>query len=98
MNDNFQMYVNIAITLIVSGFINYFISSWLSKKRKWFAFIVPSIILVISLSFLIVAIVTDDAGDGWIALGWIIFFIIGLIIFVGTMISSIVVFLKHKDK
>ncbi|WP_196369486.1 hypothetical protein [Acholeplasma laidlawii] len=97
MDDNLQLYLNMIFIFLASGLINYWVSGVLSKKNKWLVFIIPGIVLSISSAFLILGITAND-DTGWAALGYLLIFGFTLLIFIGTLTSSIICFIRHKVK
>ena len=91
MQENFQVYINIAITIVVSGFITYFLSYLLAKIYKWLVFLIPAIMLVISVIMLVFALTTDQ-GAGLASLGIIILFLFALLIFIVSLVTSFLAF------
>lgn len=97
MEDNLQLYLNIFFIFLASGLINFWLSGVFVKKNKWLVLIIPGIVLVISLVFLLLGITAND-DTGWAALGYLLISGFTLFVFIGTLISSIVCFFRHKVK
>lgn len=97
MDNNLQLYLNIFFIFLASGLINFWLSGVLSKKNKWLVFIIPGIVLSISVAFLILGITAND-DSGWAALGYLLISGFTLFVFIGTLISSIIRFFRHKVK
>lgn len=97
MEANIQNYINFAIIAIVSGLLNYFISSMLAKKKLWLAFLIPIATLVIG-GLLVLAILADASSDGWEVIIVILLGFFTGIVFVSTLITSIIVYVKQKQR
>lgn len=97
MYDNLETYLSVVFIFILSGLINYWLSGVFVKKNKWLVLIIPGIVLVISLVFLILGITAND-DTGWAALGYLLISGFTLFVFIGTLISSIILFFRHKVK
>ncbi|WP_264229295.1 hypothetical protein [Acholeplasma laidlawii] len=97
MDDNLQLYLNMIFIFLASGLINFWLSGVLSKKNKWLVFIIPGIVLSISIAFLILGITAND-DTGWAALGHLLISGFTLLVFISTLISSIILFFRHKVK
>lgn len=97
MDDNLQLYLNMFFIFLASGLINFWLSGVLSKKNKWLVFIIPGIVLAISVTFLVLGITAND-DTGWAALGYLLISGFTLFVFIGTLISSIILFFRHKVK
>lgn len=97
MDDNLQLYLNMFFIFLASGLINFWLSGVISKKNKWLVFIIPGIVLAISVAFLILGITAND-DTGWAALGYLLISGFTLFVFIGTLISSIILFFRHKVK
>lgn len=97
MYDSLETYLSVVFIFILSGLINYWLSGVLSKKNKWLVFIIPGIVLSISIAFLILGITAND-DTGWAALGYLLISGFTLFVFIGTLISSIILFFRHKVK
>lgn len=97
MDANIQTYINFAIIGIVSGLLNYFISGMLVKKKLWLAFLIPIVTLVIG-GLLMLAILGDASSNGWEVIIVILFGFLTGIVFVSTLITSIIVYVKQKQR
>lgn len=97
MDDNLQLYLNLFFIFSASGLVNFWLSGVLSRRNKWLVFVIPGIVLIISLAFLILGITTND-NSGWAALGYLLIFGFTLLIFIGTLVSSVILLLRHKVK
>lgn len=97
MYDSLETYLSVVFIFLVSGLINFWLSGVLSKKNKWLVFIIPGIVLSISVAFLILGITAND-DTGWAALGYLLISGFTLFVFIGTLISSIILFFRHKVK
>jgi len=95
MDELVILYINIGIIIVVSGFVNYYLSRWISKSNKWLVFIIPGVLFLISLGLLFIGL-TMDQGVGFGALGIIILFAFTMVVFISTFVSSLIVFMRHK--
>ena len=95
MNLNvFNQVATIGVGLVVAVLISYLITWILVKIKKKLVFLLPILFGLFSAVFWILGLLSDD----WSALGFLIYGSLGLIAFVGSCISSVFIFIKHKKR
>ena len=97
MEGSLQNYINFAIIAIVSGLLNYFISGILVKKKLWLAFLIPGATLVIGGLFVLL-ILADANANGWEVIIVILSSFFTSVVFLSTLITSIIVFVRQKNR
>lgn len=82
----------VAVAVIISVIVTYFITMLLLKIDKRLTFLLPGILFLGSAIFWILGLI----DDGWGALGYLIYGSFALIAAVGASISSFVIWKKRK--
>jgi len=92
--DVFNQIATIGVGLVIAVLISYLITWILIKISKKLIFLLPILFGLFSAVFWILGLLSSD----WSALGFLIYGSLGVIAFVGSCISSIFIFIKHKKR
>lgn len=87
-----QTLLPISALIIVATLISYVITWFLVKKHPKMMFIMPIILLIITIGFTVLGFLSQD----WGRLGYLIMAFISLGIFFGSLISSFIIKSKLK--
>ncbi len=80
------------IALIVSIFITYPISSKLAKSNVYYVLILPVLFLMSSGILWILGLIAND----WSALGYLLLAVVASIVFFGSVITSLYIYLRFR--
>lgn len=86
--------LTVVVCIIVGGLIGFGITELLLKFSEKLMFFVPIVSGVASLIFWILAFITD----GWGAQGYFLYGSLTGLFFIGTLISSLLIWVKSKKK
>jgi hypothetical protein len=86
--------VTILVSVVVSGLISYFISFLLSKANDKLIFVLPIVSFVGAIVFWMLGLTSND----WSALGYLLYAGFATIFFVGSIIASLLLWKKNKNK
>ncbi|MFA6377940.1 MAG: hypothetical protein WCW63_04855 [Acholeplasmataceae bacterium] len=87
-----QTFLPLFAVIIVASLISYFLTWFLVKKNSKLIFLIPIILIIITIGFTIAGFLSQD----WGRLGYIIMAFISLGIFFGSLISSFIIKSKLK--
>ncbi|MBN2268665.1 MAG: hypothetical protein JXC35_04490 [Acholeplasmataceae bacterium] len=92
INTALQTILPLSALIIVASLISYLITWLLIKKSKKFLFTVPIILIIVTITFAVLGLLSQD----WGRLGYLIMSFVSLGAFFGALISSFI--LKHKSQ
>lgn len=92
-SESFTQYLPIVLYVLIFGLISYFISIPIAKKNKKNLFILPGVLLVITLILIVSAYATND----WGALGYFILGALALGGFIASLAASLILYFKGTE-
>ncbi len=92
VNTALQTILPLSALIIVASLISYLLTWLLIKKSKKFLFIVPIILIIVTIIFAVLGLLSQD----WGRLGYLIMSFVALGAFFGALISSLI--LKYKSQ
>ena len=90
----FNQIMTIGLGIVVAILISYLITWVLVKISRKFVFVLPILFGVFSAVFWTLGLLSSD----WSALGYLVYGSLGILAFIGSAISSTLIYLKHKKQ